>query len=36
MFCWVPCHMGIQRNERVDALARLVLNEPYTNINIQI
>ena len=34
MFCWVPSHVGIQGNERVDALARLALNEPYTNIKI--
>ena len=31
MFCWVPSDVGIQGNERVDALARL---EPYTNIKI--
>ena len=34
MFCWVPSHVGIQGNERVDALAKLALNEPYTNIKI--
>ena len=34
MFCWVPSHVGIQGNERVDELARLALNEPYTNIKI--
>ena len=34
MFCCVPSHVGIQGNERVDALARLALNEPYTNIKI--
>ena len=34
MFCWVPSHVGIQGNERVDALVRLALNEPYTNIKI--
>ena len=34
MFCWVPRHVGIQGNERVDALARLALNESYTNIKI--
>ena len=31
MFCWVPSHVGIQGNERVDALAKLTLNEPYTS-----
>ena len=36
MFCWVPSHVGIQGNERVDALARLALNEPYSNIKIPI
>ena len=30
MFCWVPSHVGIQGNERVDALAKLALSEPYT------
>ena len=34
MFCWVPSHVGIQGNERVDVLAMLALNEPYTNIKI--
>ena len=34
LFCWVPSHVGIQGNERVDALARLALNESYTNIKI--
>ena len=34
MFCWVPSHVGIHVNERVDALAKLALNEPYTNIKI--
>ena len=33
-FCWVPIHVGIQGNERVDVLAKLVLSEPYTNIKI--
>ena len=32
MFCWVPSHVGIQGNERVEW--RLDLNEPYTNIKI--
>ena len=35
MFCWVPSHVGIQGNERVDALAKLALNEPCTNIKIR-
>ena len=34
MFCWVPSHVGIQGNEPVDALARLALNESFTNIKI--
>ena len=34
MFCWVPSHVGIQGNERVDVLAKLALNEAYTNIKI--
>ena len=34
MFCWVPTHVGIQGNERVDMLAKLALSEPYTNIKI--
>ena len=34
MFCLVPSYVGIQGNERVDAFARLALNEPYTNIKI--
>ena len=34
MFCWVPSHVSIQGNERVDALAKLALNEPCTNIKI--
>ena len=33
-FCWVPSHVCIQGNERLDALARLALNEPNTNIKI--
>ena len=34
MFCGVPSHVGIQGNERVDVLAKLALNEAYTNIKI--
>ena len=34
MFCWIPSHVGIQGNERVDVLAKLALNEAYTNIKI--
>ena len=34
MFCWVPSHVGIQGKERVDVLAKLALNEAYTNIKI--
>ena len=34
MFCWVPSHVGIQGNERVDVLAKLALIEAYTNIKI--
>ena len=34
MFCWVPSHVDIKGNERVDVLAKLALSEPYTNINI--
>ena len=32
--CWVPSHVGIQGNERVDVLAKLALIEAYTNIKI--
>ena len=34
MFCWVPSHVGIQGNERVDVLAKLALTEAYTHIKI--
>ena len=34
MFCWVPSHVGIQGNERMDVLAKLALNEAHTNIKI--
>ena len=34
MFYWVPSHVGIQGNELVDVLAKLSLNEAYTNIKI--